>query len=433
MKKIKIFDTTLRDGAQAEGISFSVTDKINICRALDELGVTYIEAGNPFSNPKDIEFFKAAAKLKFQNAVLTAFGSTRRKNCACKDDANLNALANAGTAAVSIFGKSWDFHVTEILKATKEENLAMISESVAYLKALKKTVIFDAEHFFDGYKNNKEYALATVKAAADAGADIVSLCDTNGGCFPHEIADAVRAVKSVISCSVGVHTHDDTGCGVANSVEAVLAGADHVQGTLIGYGERCGNANLSAIIPDLQLKCGVACVAGDLKNLTEIARRVAEISNVRLSRGMPYVGKSAFTHKAGMHIDGVNKSSRSFEHIPPEEVGNERRFLMSEVAGRSTVIGKIQKVDPTVKKDDPVTAKIIEKIKEMEFKGYQFEGADASFELLVRKQLGAYKSYFTIEKFKTIGEQRAGGDFAPAVLKSRRRRATVPSTRWTSR
>ena len=351
MKKITVLDSTLRDGAQAEGISFSVTDKINICRALDELGVTYIEAGNPFSNPKDIEFFKAAAKLKFQNAVLTAFGSTRRKNCACKDDANLNALANAGTAAVSIFGKSWDFHVTEILKATKEENLAMISESVAYLKALKKTVIFDAEHFFDGYKNNKEYALATVKAAADAGADIVSLCDTNGGCFPHEIADAVRAVKSVISCSVGVHTHDDTGCGVANSVEAVLAGADHVQGTLIGYGERCGNANLSAIIPDLQLKCGVACVAGDLKNLTEIARRVAEISNVRLSRGMPYVGKSAFTHKAGMHIDGVNKSSRSFEHIPPEEVGNERRFLMSEVAGRSTVIGKIQKVDPTVEKD----------------------------------------------------------------------------------
>lgn len=415
MKKITILDSTLRDGAQAEGISFSVSDKINICLALDELGVSFIEAGNPFSNPKDIEFFKAAAGLKLKNAVLTAFGSTRRKNAKCAEDANLNALAAAGTEAVSIFGKSWDFHVTDILKATKEENLAMIGESVAYLKALGKTVVYDAEHFFDGYKNNREYALRTVRAAAAAGADVVSLCDTNGGCFPSEIAEAVRAVKAAISCPVGVHAHDDTGCGVANSVEAVLAGAEHVQGTLVGYGERCGNANLSAIIPDLQLKCGVACVAGDLKNLTEIARRVAEISNVRLNRGMPYVGKSAFTHKAGMHIDGVNKSSRSFEHVSPEEVGNERRFLMSEVAGRSTVLGKIQKVDPSVKKDDPVTAKIIEKIKEMEYKGYQFEGADASFELLVRKQLGAYKPYFSIEKFKTIGEQRAGEDFAPAA------------------
>lgn len=415
MKKITVLDSTLRDGAQAEGISFSVTDKLNICRALDELGVAYIEAGNPSSNPKDIEFFREAAEIKFKNAVLTAFGSTRRKNVTCEQDANLNALVNAGTAAVSIFGKSWDFHVTDILKATKEENLAMIGETVAYLKARGKTVIYDAEHFFDGYKNNPDYAMKTLEAAERAGADIISLCDTNGGCFPDEIAGIVQKVKEKVSCAVGIHAHDDTGCAVANSLAGVAAGAEHVQGTLIGYGERCGNANLSTVIADLQLKRQTSCVAGDLARLTELCRKVAEISNVRLVRGMPYVGKSAFTHKAGMHIDGVNKSSRSFEHVPPETVGNERRFLMSEVAGRSTVLEKIRRIAPSVKKDDPVTAKIIEKIKEMEYKGYQFEGADASFELLIRKQLGTYRPFFSLEKFKTIGEQRAGEDFAPAT------------------
>lgn len=415
MKKITVLDSTLRDGAQAEGISFSVTDKLNICRALDELGVAYIEAGNPSSNPKDIEFFREAAEIKFKNAVLTAFGSTRRKNVTCEQDANLNALVNAGTAAVSIFGKSWDFHVTDILKATKEENLAMIGETVAYLKARGKIVIYDAEHFFDGYKNNPDYAMKTLEAAESAGADIISLCDTNGGCFPDEIAEIVQKVKEKVSCAVGVHAHDDTGCAVANSLAGVAAGAEHVQGTLIGYGERCGNANLSTVIADLQLKRQTSCVAGDLARLTELCRKVAEISNVRLVRGMPYVGKSAFTHKAGMHIDGVNKSSRSFEHVPPETVGNERRFLMSEVAGRSTVLEKIRRIAPSVKKDDPVTAKIIEKIKEMEYKGYQFEGADASFELLIRKQLGTYRPFFSLEKFKTIGEQRAGEDFAPAT------------------
>lgn len=415
MKKITVLDSTLRDGAQAEGISFSVTDKLNICRALDELGVAYIEAGNPSSNPKDIEFFREAAEIKFKNAVLTAFGSTRRKNVTCEQDANLNALVNAGTAAVSIFGKSWDFHVTDILKATKEENLAMIGETVAYLKARGKTVIYDAEHFFDGYKNNPDYAMKTLEAAERAGADIISLCDTNGGCFPDEIAGIVQKVKEKVSCAVGIHAHDDTGCAVANSLAGVAAGAEHVQGTLIGYGERCGNANLSTVIADLQLKRQIFCVAGDLARLTELCRKVAEISNVRLVRGMPYVGKSAFTHKAGMHIDGVNKSSRSFEHVPPETVGNERRFLMSEVAGRSTVLEKIRRIAPSVKKDDPVTAKIIEKIKEMEYKGYQFEGADASFELLIRKQLGTYRPFFSLEKFKTIGEQRAGEDFAPAT------------------
>lgn len=415
MKNFTVLDSTLRDGAQAEGISFSVSDKINIALALDELGVGYIEAGNPASNPKDVEFLKEMEKRPLKNAKLTAFGSTRRKGIPAEKDAGLKALASAGTPAVSIFGKSWDFHVTEIIKTELEENLGMIYDTVAFLKSRGKEVIFDAEHFFDGYKNNKEYAVSALKAAESAGADVICLCDTNGGCFPHEIEKIVSAVKKEVKAEIGIHTHDDTGCGVANTVAAVLAGAGHVQGTLIGYGERCGNANLSAIIPDLQLKLGIPGVTGNLENLTALCRRVAEISNVRLNRGMPYVGKSAFTHKAGMHIDGVSKDSKSFEHVSPEKIGNERRFLMSEVAGRSTVIDRIKRIDPSITRDNPVTAKIIEKIKELEFLGYQFEGADASFELLVRKQLGAYKPFFELEKFKTIGEQRVGGDFAPAA------------------
>lgn len=415
MKTFKVLDSTLRDGAQAEGISFSVSDKINIALALDSLGVAYIEAGNPASNPKDVEFFKEMENRPLKNAVLAAFGSTRRKGVKAEDDAGLIALASAGTPAVSIFGKAWDFHATEILKAGLEENLAMISDTVAFLKTCGKEVIFDAEHFFDGYKHNPDYALKTLKAAKNAGADVICLCDTNGGCFPHEITAIVTSVKKEIKAEIGIHTHDDTGCAVANTVAAVLAGAGHVQGTLIGYGERCGNANLSAVIPDLQLKLGITGITGDIKDITEICRRVAEISNVRLNRGAPYVGKSAFTHKAGMHIDGVYKDSKSFEHVSPEAVGNERRFLMSEVAGRSTVADKIKRIDPTVTRDNPVTARIIERIKELEFIGYQFEGADASFELLVRKQLGTYKPFFALEKFKTIGEQRVGGDYAPAA------------------
>lgn len=415
MRKFTVLDSTLRDGAQAEGISFSVSDKINIALALDELGVTYIEAGNPSSNPKDVEFFKEMELRPLKNAKLTAFGATRRKGITCEEDVGLSALANAGTPAVCIFGKAWDFHVTEILKAELDENLSMIFDTVKFLKDKGKEVIFDAEHFFDGYKNNAEYAIKALKSAQDAGADVICLCDTNGGCFPNEISDILKEVKKYVSASVGIHTHDDTGCAVANSVQAVLSGADHVQGTLIGYGERCGNANLSSIIANLQLKLGYDGVTGDLSKLTELCRKVAEISNVRLVRGMPYVGKSAFTHKAGMHIDGVNKSSKSFEHVSPSSVGNERRFLMSEVAGRSTVLDKIKKIDSSVTRDNPVTKKIIEKIKELEFQGYQFEGADASFELLIRKQLGTYSPFFTLEKFKTIGEQQVGEDFAPAA------------------
>lgn len=415
-KKLTILDSTLRDGAQGEGISFSVRDKIAVCRTLDELGVDYIEAGNPASNPKDAEFFREIKNLEFKNAKLTAFGSTRRRGVTAQQDPGVKALLAADTPAVSVFGKSWDFHATEILRVTLEENLEMIYDTVNYLTECGKEVIFDAEHFFDGYKNNPDYAIKAIKAAEKAGAAAVCLCDTNGGCFPDEIEKIVRAAVDALSIPVGIHTHDDAGMAVANSVVAVLCGATQVQGTLIGFGERCGNANLSTIAADLQLKRGYDCFPEEkMKNLTLYCRRIAEIANVRLNRGMPYVGESAFAHKAGMHIDGVSKASFSFEHVSPDSVGNTRRFLMSEVAGRSTILDKVRKVDPSVTKDSPVTAEIVAKIKEMEFFGYQFEGADASFELLIRKSLGTYKPFFTLEKFKTIGEQISGEDFSPAT------------------
>ena len=415
-KKLTILDSTLRDGAQGEGISFSVRDKIAVCRTLDELGVGYIEAGNPASNPKDAEFFREVKGLKFLNSKLTAFGSTRRRGVTAETDPGVKALLAAETPAVTVFGKSWDFHATDILRVTLEENLDMIFDTVRYLTDCGKEVIFDAEHFFDGYKNNPDYAIKAIRTAEEAGAAAVCLCDTNGGCFPDEIEKIVREAVNALSIPVGIHTHDDAGMAVANSVTAVLCGATQVQGTLIGFGERCGNANLSTIAADLQLKRGYKCFPDEnMKNLTLYCRRIAEIANVRLNRGMPYVGESAFAHKAGMHIDGVSKASFSFEHVSPDSVGNTRRFLMSEVAGRSTILEKVRKVDPSVTKDSPVTAEIVAKIKEMEFFGYQFEGADASFELLIRKSLGAYKPFFTLEKFKTIGEQISGEDFSPAT------------------
>lgn len=413
-KKIIFYDSTLRDGAQAEGISFSVRDKLNIVKTLDELGMDYIEAGNPFSNPKDIEFFNEIRNMKLRSKIV-AFGSTRRKGISAVDDKNIQSLLDADVGTVAIFGKAWDLHVTEILKTTLQENLAMIADTVEYLKRKGKEVIFDAEHFFDGYKHNKEYAFQTLLAAQEAGADNICLCDTNGGCFPDEIADIVRKTTGILSVPVSVHVHDDGGMAVANSVTAVENGATGVQGTLLGFGERCGNANLATILANLQLKKGYETSVNDnIKNLTTTCRKVAEISNIRLAKNMPYIGKSAFAHKAGMHIDGVRKSSISFEHVSPESVGNSRRFLMSEVAGRATIITKIQKFEPDMDKDSEAAAKIIDKIKQLEFKGYQFEGAEASFELLVLKQLEKYKPYFEIIKFKTIGEQSMKGDFSPA-------------------
>jgi len=402
---VKIFDSTLRDGAQAEGISFLVGDKIKIAQALDELGVDYIEAGNPGSNQKDLDFFKQASKLKFNHSKLVAFGSTRRCNSLAANDANLKALLEADTEYVCIFGKSWDFHVESIIGTTKEENLNMIHDSISFLIRNGKKVFYDAEHFFDGYKHNKEYALETLKAAKEAGAETIILCDTNGGTFPDEMVSIIKDVETVIDIPLGIHAHNDSGMAVACSVMAATAGCSQIQGTFLGYGERCGNANLAAIIANLELKKNIRCLPdGNLVKLTPIAKTIAEISNFKLEANLPYVGSSAFAHKAGMHIDGVYKNSKSFEHVSPDLVGNERKFLISEVAGKSTVLAKINKVYPDVKKDDPRLSLIIDTIKNMEYGGYQFDGADASFELIVHKAFGNFKPFFEIKNFKTIGE-----------------------------
>ncbi len=412
MRKIDIFDSTLRDGAQAAGISFSVNDKIKICKYLDNMGIKYIEAGNPGSNPKDQEFFERVKnEVKFYNSSLVAFGSTRRKNVKVEEDNNVLSLINAGTDYVCIFGKAWDFHATKILGVSLEENLLMIEETITYLKKNGKKVIFDAEHFFDGYKHNREYSLEVLKTAERAGAISVCLCDTNGGCFPDEVYDIVKDVCDNVSIEVGIHTHNDTGMAVANSIMAVEAGASNVQGTFIGVGERTGNANLSTIIANLMLHKNYDVVKKEyLKNLTSTALKISEISNIRLDNHMPYVGANAFTHKAGMHIDGVKKASTSFEHVPPESVGNERKFLMSEVAGRSTLVEKIKKYAPDVEKDSPIATDIIKRVKELEFEGYQFEGADGTFELLVRRALGTYKPFFTLENFKIIEDNASDDD-----------------------
>lgn len=407
-KKITVLDSTLRDGAQGEGISFSVQDKIHVVRALDELGVAYIEAGNPGSNPKDLEFFQEIRKIRLDTARVAAFGATRRKGITCAEDMNLQSLLSAETETVVIFGKSWDFQVTEILRATPEENLAMISETVACLRAEGRTVIYDAEHFFDAYKANRGYAVRTLDAAVSAGASVLCLCDTKGGSLPLEALEITGEVAALFShqAEIGIHAHNDMGLAVATSLLAVEGGATHVQGTLIGFGERTGNANLASIMASLELKMNCRCLPdGKLSELTPVARRVAEVANVSLDPGMPYVGANAFAHKAGMHIDAVAKNPAAYEHVPPESVGNGRVFLMSEVAGRSTIIQRINRFDPSVTKDSPVVGEIIRQMKELEHAGYQFEGAEGSFELLVRKNLGKYKPFFKLHYYKSIGEK----------------------------
>ena len=402
---IDIFDSTLRDGAQAEGISFLVSDKLKIAKALDELGVAYIEAGNPGSNQKDLEFFKEAKNIKFKHSKLVAFGSTRRCNIKAENDPNLNALLEAETEYVCIFGKSSLFHVEKIINTTKEENLNMIRESIIYLRNNNKKVFFDAEHFFDGYKYDRDYALKTLKVANEAGAECLILCDTNGGTFPLEMSKIIEDVKLNVNAKLGIHTHNDSGMAISSSIIAAEAGISQIQGTFLGYGERCGNANLSAIIANLELKLNMKCLPeGNLAKLTQTARFISEVSNFKIARTLPYVGASAFAHKAGMHVDGVNKNSKSFEHVDPTLVGNERRFLISEVAGKSTVIAKIKKIYPEIKKDDPALNEIVNTIKGLEYVGYQFEGADASFELIVHKAFGNFKPFFEVENFKTIGE-----------------------------
>jgi 2-isopropylmalate synthase len=415
--KVAILDSSLRDGAQAEGISFSVEDKLKLLELLDDHGVTYIEAGNPGSNPKDLEFFARAKGIALKQAKLAAFGSTRRRDMKVEDDGNVQSLLLAATPVVVIFGKSWDFHVTEIIRTTLEENLAMIRDTLSFFKRHGKEVIYDAEHFFDGYKDNPVYALHTLEAAVAGGADALVLCDTNGGTFPAEVAEIVRKTAARFKVPVGIHAHNDCGMAVANSVAAVENGARHVQGTYIGFGERCGNANLSTIIANLGLKRDFSCLPPDqYKNITRVARHIAAISNVALNERDPYVGNCAFAHKGGMHIDGVNKASRSFEHISPELVGGERRFLMSEVSGRRMILEKVWEVDPSITKDDAVTDRIIKRLKEMEHEGYQFEGAESTFELIVRKELGKYRPFFELEHFKIIGEQPANGEWGSSAI-----------------
>lgn len=415
-RKITVLDSTLRDGAQGEGISFSVQDKIHIVQTLDALGIDLIEAGNPDSNPKDLEFFQLAQKLELKHSKLAAFGSTRRKDMKPQEDRQLQSLLAAETENVVVFGKSWDFQVTDILKTSLEDNLAMIEETVQFLAAAGRTVHFDAEHFFAGWNGNKEYALKTLEAAALGGASSITLCDTKGGSMPLEILSITKEVVTFVSdfcrrnslpqIQIGIHTHNDCGLAVANTLMAVEGGVSLVQGVLLGFGERTGNANLSTVIADLELKSGMKCLPeGKIAELTPTVRRIAEIANISLDNGMPYVGTNAFAHKAGMHIDAVTKNPASYEHVPPESVGNERVFLMSEVAGRSLIIEKIHKFDANITKSSPVVTEIVNKVKQLEHDGYKFEGADGSFELLVRKIIGKYQPFFKLHYYKTMGEQ----------------------------
>lgn len=403
MNRIMIYDSTLRDGAQAQGISYTVEDKLNIVQRLDRLGVSYIEAGNPGSNPKDLEFFERVKKLTLENSVLIAFGSTRRAGIKVEEDANVVSLLEADTESIAIFGKSWDFQVTEILKTTLEENLDMIYDTISFLKEKGKRVVFDAEHFFDGYGANPDYAMRTLKAAADAGADSLCLCDTKGGSLPIDIYEVTKKVVGQLEIPIGIHCHNDNGMAVAGSITAVQAGARQVQGTVNGLGERCGNANLCTIIPNLQLSMGYDCIPeSSLNELTSISRSISEISNVDHDERAPYVGKNAFAHKAGMHADAVHKNAAAYELIDPEVVGNERVFLMSEVAGRSAVLNLIRKVDPRITRDSPETMLILDKLKEMEYQGYKYEGAESSFELIIMKILGKYHPFFELKEFKVI-------------------------------
>ena len=418
-RKISIFDSTLRDGAQAQGISYSVDDKIKIVKALDDIGVTYIEAGNPGSNPKDMEFFKRLKDVSLKTSKIAAFGSTRRPGIKAEDDKNVQDILTADTDVAVIFGKSWNFQVTDILKTTLDENLNMIKDTISFLAKRGKEVIFDAEHFFDGYKENKEYALDTLKTAKEAGAATVVLCDTNGASLPNEVEAIVKEVISKIGGSVGIHCHDDIGMAIADSIVAAQAGADHIQGTFIGIGERCGNANLSAIIPTLKLRLGVNVIDDEkLSKITSVARFIAEISNITLKDDLPYVGNSAFAHKGGMHVDAVCKNPESYEHIKPEIVGNKRRFLISEVSGKSTVFSQVKKIFPNVSKNSKEIQIITDKLKELEYEGYQFEGAEGTVELLMRKIMRKYKPFFKLNHFKVLAEQPSGdkNEFTSTVM-----------------
>ncbi len=409
-KKVLIYDTTLRDGTQAEGISLSLQDKIAIAKKLDQFGVHYIEGGWPGSNPKDLAFFKEIKKAEIKNAKIAAFGSTRRMNSKVQDDTNIKALLESKTSVITIFGKASDFHVTEVFRTTLKENLAMISDSVAYLKSKKKEVIFDSEHFFDGFKANPEYAIETLQAAAQAGADNLTLCDTNGGTLPHEIRQAILAVKQAVNLPLGIHCHNDAELAVANSVQAVDEGCYLVQGTVNGIGERCGNANLMSIIPILQLKMGMKCFTDKrLEELTHLSHYVAEICNLPLQINQPFTGRAAFAHKGGVHINAMMKNPGTYEHMEPSKIGNHRRYLISELGGKTNIMMKAQELKLDLKKESPETKKILNEIQKLENEGYQFEAAEASFEILVKKLAGQAKDFFEVLKVAVRSEHTGSG------------------------
>jgi 2-isopropylmalate synthase len=398
--EVEIYDTTLRDGTQGEGVNLSVADKLRIVEKLDSFGIHYIEGGWPGSNPKDIEFFQLAKKRKFKNAKLAAFGSTRRKGIAVENDEQVRLLIDAGTPVVTIYGKTSMLHVKEILRCTPEENLAMIGDTIRFLKDNGKFVIYDCEHAFDGYKLDSEYALSTWQAAEKAGADIVVLCDTNGGSLPNEIAEITRVARAKLNCRIGIHTHDDVGLGVANALAAIEAGATHVQGTVNGYGERTGNCNITSTIPNIAYKMKKRCLPeSSLRKLKELSQFVDEIANIRHSPRQPWVGSAAFSHKGGTHVNAVQKLVSSYEHIDPQLVGNTRRILVSDLSGRSNIVMKAQELGFKLANDTPELKSILARIKELEHAGYEFEAAEGSLALLIRRRLRNEEPPFVVEAY----------------------------------
>jgi 2-isopropylmalate synthase len=410
VEKIKIYDTTLRDGMQAEGISFSLEDKLAIARVLDEFGVDYIEGGYAASNPKEKAFFEALAGNPLKNSTLVAFGCTRRAGIQAADDVSLTAILACKAPAATLVGKAWDLHVTDVLVCSLDENLAICADSVALLKKNGLEVAFDAEHFYDAYKNNPEYALKVLASVAESGADVLVLCDTNGGSLPHEIYEITKVVcRNFSPLTVGIHTHNDTDCATANSLAAVHAGARQVQGTINGLGERCGNANLCALIPNLAFKMHFKVLTPDsIRKLTEVSRFVFEVANLSPVMNMPYVGESAFAHKGGLHVDGLRKNRRTYEQIEPRLVGNESRFLISELSGKSGILAQFEKT--SISTDKKLASHILKRVQELENSGYQFETADGSFHLLIMKTTGAYKPFFELLKYYVTVERRTNGE-----------------------
>ncbi len=410
---VEAFDTTLRDGMQVEGVSATVEDKLRIAEQLDYLGVHYIEGGWPGANPKDIEFFaRAATELHLKHSTLVAFGSTRRPRGKVDDDATLRNLLDANTSAVCIVAKSWDYHVTDALQTTLEEGVLMVSDSVDFLNSNGRRVLVDLEHFFDGYKNNPEFAMRVIEASVMKGATHLVMCDTNGGSLPHEVAEIVAAVRKHVGndATLGIHCHDDTGCAVANSMAAVMSGVRHVQGTLNGLGERTGNTNLTTVIPNLQLKMGFACLPeGNLERLTTVSNHVAEVLNRPLNPQAPYVGSSAFAHKAGLHVSAIKRAKDAYEHVDPVVVGNGTRFVVSEMAGRATIEVKAEELGLTM--DGAAINQVIEDLKRLEHEGYHFEAADASLELLMRRTNGWKQDAFRVESMRVITDEAEDGTF----------------------